>query len=423
MKHNDEQNNAKHDLSLEDSTYTNTINQEKRDHKRKSTKKGMLTHVLSGITGGVIAATIILMMLITNILPISEAHENQAQASQPESNVQHVSTDVLSEEQPLNIENVTKAVVGVTNLQQQDIWTNSEQAGTGTGVIYKKENGKAYIVTNHHVVDKAEQVEIDLGDGKTAEAKILGTDALSDLAVLEIDGEGVETVAQFASSEKLQVGQTVIAIGNPLGSEFAGTVTKGIISGLNRSIEVDTNGDRQPDWITEVIQTDAAINPGNSGGALVNPEGKVIGINSMKIAQQAVEGIGFAIPSDTALPIIKQLETDGEIIRPLIGIRTAAVNQVPLQYQHKVILPQNVKGGMVIANVQSESPADKAGLKQFDIITKINGEPISTLLDLRVYMYNNTEIGDTLVIEYVREGKLETTELTLINPKESSISE
>src|SRR5699024_2199251 len=149
--------------------------------------------------------------------------------------------------------------------------------------------------------------------------------------------------------------------------------------------EVDTNGDNQPDWITEVIQTDAAINPGNSGGALINMDGQVVGINSMKIAQSQVEGIGFAIPIDAALPIMEQLETTGEVARPFIGITTAPVSQVPLQYQNKVVLPEGIEGGMVVADVQAGSPADQAGLQQFDVITKIDEHEITTLLDLRKY--------------------------------------
>lgn len=417
LNHKEEQeNHTTNELSPEDITDT-TVSPQQR--KKGSKKTSLLAYVLSGIAGGVISATLIVVLLVTNVIPISEQSENKREEVSASESATQVSTDLISDNEPTtNIENVTKAVVGVSNLQQRDVWSNSAQAGAGTGVIYKKENGKAYIVTNHHVVSNAEEVRIDLSEDKQATATILGTDPLTDLAVLQIDDDGVEAVASFSSSKDLEVGETVIAIGNPLGSEFAGSVTKGIISGLERSIEVDTNGDRRPDWITEVIQTDAAINPGNSGGALVNSDGKVIGINSMKIATQEVEGIGFAIPSDTTLPVIEQLETDGEVARPLIGISTAAVHQVPLQYQHNIKLPDGVEGGMVIADVQAGSPAAKAGLQQFDVITKINGEEVNSILDLRVYMYKETEVGDTLTIEYVRNGELESSELTLTEPKE-----
>lgn len=216
----------------------------------------------------------------------------------------------------------------------------------------------------------------------------------------------------MVSSDDLTVGETVLAIGNPLGLEFANSVTKGIISGLNRSVSVDTNSDGQPDWVTEVIQTDAAINPGNSGGALVNADGQVIGINSMKIAQSSVEGIGFAIPTSTALPIMEQLEKDGEITRPQIGISTVSLMQVPPQYRYEIKLPNEVEGGMVVANVQANSPADRAGLKQFDVITKIDGNEVTSILELRKYLYSKN-VGDKVKLEYVRDGEFHKTDLKL----------
>src|SRR5699024_9719012 len=298
-------------------------------------------------------------------------------------------------------------------MQQENIWDPGQEAGSGSGIIYKKENGKAYIVTNNHVVENAKKVEVVLNDEEQVQANVLGTDTLTDLAVLEIDDEKVDVVADLGSSEDLSVGETVLAIGNPLGQEFYGSVTRGIISGLNRSVEVDTNGDRQPDWITEVIQTDTAINPGNSGGALVNTDGEVIGINSMKVAREAVEGIGFAIPIDSAIPIIEQLETDGEISRPYIGISTAAIDQVPMQYRNNIKLPEDIEEGMVVANVETGSHADQAGLQQFDVITKINGEEIASTLDLRKLLYNKTKIGDNVKLEFYRDGKQQEVELKL----------
>jgi serine protease Do len=188
-------------------------------------------------------------------------------------------------------------------------------------------------------------------------------------------------------------------------------------------VPIDTNGDGQPDWITEVIQTDAAINPGNSGGALVNGNGAVVGINSMKVARQEVEGIGFAIPVDAALPIAEKLEKEGEIKRPMIGITTAAINQVPPQYRMNFPLPEGVKGGMVIAEVQEGSPAAKAGLQKFDVITKINGKEVTSILELRKLLYSEASIGDKVEIEYYRDGKKKTTNITLEardNPEENT---
>lgn len=384
-------------------------------------KKNIVPYMVSGLMGGVISTMIIIVLFMNNLIPIVQLNEKSLQAKDNENiTATTISNDLLKEDE-LNsdlIQDAYKAVVGIINIQQQDIWSDGQQAGSGSGIIYKKENGKAYIITNNHVVENAKQVMVDLGNEKQVTANVIGTDSLTDLAVLEIEDNKEITAATFGSSKDLQIGQTVVAIGNPLGTDFSGSMTKGIISGLNRSIEVDTNGDQQPDWVTEVIQTDAAINPGNSGGALVNTEGEIVGINSMKIARQEVEGIGFAIPSDTALPIIEQLEIKGEIVRPMIGISTVPVNQVPLQYQNKVILPKGQEAGMVIADVQTGSPAEKAGLQQFDIITKINDQDITSLLDLRVYMYNETTIGDQLQIEIYRDGKPQQVNLTLEKPNE-----
>src|SRR5699024_6296238 len=221
------------------------------------------------------------------------------------------------------------------------------------------------------------------------------------------------TVASLGSSDDLQVGSPVYAIGNLLGVDFSGSVTKGIISGLNRPVKVDTTGDRTPDWVMEVIQTDAAINPGNSGGALVNANGEVIGINTMKVNEQAVEGIGFAIPMDEAIPVIEQLENDGEVSRPFVGISGTHISQVPQQYVQNIQIPEDVKEGIVVANIQSGSPADDAGLQQYDFITEINGEAVTAMLDFKKYLYTETEVGDTIKFTFYRNGEKKTATSTL----------
>jgi len=403
-------------------TESNTINEQEtppetqptRQPKRKKERHGFF----GGMVGGFVSALLVVLLFTNNIFPFnnsssetttSEPVTQQEQSGPP---IKAVSTDDNYDSE--SIDDISKAIVGVINVQQESIWTESEDAGSGSGIIYKVEDGKAYIVTNNHVVKDAENVEVDLNEDERVEAQVLGTDELTDLAVLEIDGDGIDHIADLGVSEDLHVGETVFAIGNPLGMEFSSSVTKGIISGLDRSLEVDTTGQNsQPDWVMEVIQTDAAINPGNSGGALVNGQGQVIGINSMKISQNSVEGIGFAIPIDSALPIMEQLETDGEIARPFIGIATVPIQGVPMQYRQNVILPDDYDGGMVIANVEDSSPADQAGLKQFDVITKINDAEITSMLDLRKYMYSETNIGDTIKIEYYRNGEQHTVDLKL----------
>lgn len=385
--------------------------------KEPRPKRSGIGVLFGGLIGGIVAAVAVALLFTYNIIPLNNNTSNDGDTnSEQDSGTPEIAqtiatgnTDVAS-----NIEEVSEAVVGIINKQQQNVWAPSQEIGSGSGIIYKKEDGKAYVVTNNHVVDGASEVDIVLNDDTRIKAKVLGTDALTDLAVLEIDGSKVKSVAKLGSSDKAKVGETVIAIGNPLGMDFANSVTKGIISGKERSVSIDTNKDNQADWVTQVIQTDAAINPGNSGGALVNSDGEVIGINSMKIAKEEVEGIGFAIPIDTAIPIMEQLKDKGEIARPFIGISTATFEQVPPQYREQINVPKGLEGGMVVAQVQPGSPAEEAGLKQFDIITKINGKEISSILDLRKYLYSKTKIGDTVKMEVYRNGKAQTVDLTLV---------
>lgn len=387
----------------------------KKEPKQKRSGVGVL---LGGLIGGIVAAVVVVLLFTTNIIPINNNTTNNGKeaSSADQSGTPEIAQTIATANNNFanSFEQASKAVVGIINKQQQNVWAPSQEIASGSGIIYKKEDGKAYVVTNNHVVEGATEVDVVLNDSTHIKAKVLGADALTDLAVLQIDGSKIETVAKLGSSEEAKVGETVIAIGNPLGMSFANSVTKGIISGKERSVSIDTNKDGQADWVTQVIQTDAAINPGNSGGALVNTDGEVIGINSMKIAKKEVEGIGFAIPIDTAKPIMEQLETKGEIARPFIGISTASLQQVPAQYRAQIALPKDFKGGMVIAQVEPGSPAANAGLQQFDVITKINDQQIKSILDLRKYLYSKTKIGDTVNMEVYRKGEPKTVKLTLV---------
>lgn len=311
----------------------------------------------------------------------------------------------------------TNTVVGVTNMQTiRDFWSSTEstqETGTGSGVVYKKEDGKAYIVSNHHVVENAESLEITFDDGTKTEGKLIGSDIWTDLAVIEIADEYVEDVATFGNSDLLKRGETVIAIGNPLGLGFSGSVTVGVVSGKDRSIPIDFNRDGQVDWYADVLQTDAAINPGNSGGALINLAGELIGINSMKISQETVEGIGLAIPINLAAPIIEKLEKHGEVIRPTMGVTLIDLASIPSQQQFVLKLPADVKGGVVVNEVLPNSPALEAGLKRYDVIVEMDNEPIENMIELRKHLYNEKEVGDTLKLKVYREGELIDLDITL----------
>ena len=310
------------------------------------------------------------------------------------------------------IEHTSNAIVGVVNYKTngnrfaEDV--QSIKNGTGSGVIYKIEGNDAYIVTNNHVIEGAQKIEVSLESGDITTAELVGKDALSDLAVLKIDAKYAKTVLEFGDSDTLRAGDPVVAIGNPLGLDFSRTVTKGIISAVDRAIHVETSAG---DWELNVIQTDAAINPGNSGGALLNTSGEVIGINSLKISQGGVEGLGFAIPSNEVVPLLEVMSEHGQVERPYIGVGLADLNQVPAQYvQH---LPESVEGGVMVVNVDPESAAGKAGIQEEDIITAINGKELKNSSELRKFLYSELKVGDKASFTLYRGTEVKTIELTL----------
>ena len=293
-------------------------------------------------------------------------------------------------------------------------------AGEGSGVIYKKDGKEAYIVTNNHVVDGAKKLEIMLSDGSKITGKLVGKDTYSDLAVVKVSSDKIKTVAEFADSNSLTVGEKAIAIGSPLGTEYANSVTEGIVSSLSRTVTMQNdNGETVS---TNAIQTDAAINPGNSGGALVNIEGQVIGINSSKIsstsavAGSAVEGMGFAIPSNDVVEIINQLEKDGKVTRPALGISMADLNSLSSSTTSKLDLPDKVKYGVVVGSVQKGMPAD-GKLQENDVITEIDGKEISSKTDIQTNLYSHS-IGDNIKVTFYRGKDKKTEDLKLTKSTE-----
>ena len=289
-------------------------------------------------------------------------------------------------------------------------------ASSGSGVIYKKSGNTAYVVTNNHVVNGAKKLSVILSDGTSVNAELVGTDVWTDLAVLKISGDNVTTTMDFADSDKIAVGETAFAIGSPLDVNLSNTVTKGIVSAVNRQIPMDVDGDGKNDWNQTVIQTDAAINPGNSGGALINNEGKLIGINESKIAKAtanvSAEGIGFGIPSNEVKLITEQLEQSGKVIRPALGVQLVSVNTVDRDTL-KSQLNFEGKQGVVVRYVENGTPASQAGLEKYDIITKLNGEDVKDVAPVRKYLFEKTKIGDTVTVTYYRNGKENTTSVVV----------
>ncbi|MBT2217261.1 trypsin-like peptidase domain-containing protein [Virgibacillus dakarensis] len=390
-------------------------------------KKRSWVPVLLGVIIGIAVVIVALPSLLkSDILPNAWTEEAEQSGNLPDNNGaqdngtaenNYVNVDVSSQITDI-VEKVSPAVVGVSNIQRQgNFWEQQAQeseAGTGSGVIYKKENGYAYVITNHHVVEGADALEVVLADDTHLKAELLGSDLFSDLAVLRMKEDKVDGVIEMGSSENVKVGEPAIAIGNPLGMRFSGSVTQGVISGKQRTIPQDFNQDGRADWQAEVLQTDAAINPGNSGGALINIEGQLIGINSMKINQTAVEGIGFAIPIDTASPIINELAEKGKVTRPYLGVEIYSLDEVPqTEWESTLNLPKEVEGGVYIWSIEPMSPADQAGLKRLDVITHLDGEEVLNMIDLRKILYHEKKIGDTVDITYYRDGKKQSTSIKL----------
>ncbi|MFZ5944081.1 MAG: S1C family serine protease [Bacillota bacterium] len=286
-------------------------------------------------------------------------------------------------------EKVGPTVVGISNRGNiRDFWgrTMTQEQGSGSGVVI---DSKGYIVTNYHVVKDANEIIVSLSDGKKIEGKLVGADPKTDLAVLKINADNLP-VATLGDSSKIRTGELVVAIGNPLGIEFARSVTAGIVSATNRTLSI---GDEQ----FNLIQTDAAINPGNSGGALVNSKGEVIGINSVKLVIQGVEGMGFAIPISKAKPIIEDLIQKGYVSRPYLGIRGLEIDEPTAE---KFDLPQ----GILVKQLEIRGPAQRAGIKENDIITEIDKQKVFNFSDLTI-MLDNKKPGDEIIISVYRDGK------------------
>ena len=403
-------------------------------------KNQLLKNFVAGVLGGllVLIAGIAIMFQTGYIGPGSNGGRD-SETSAPAENTPTTedNTVVTSENKGSSNSNIATvfnnskdAVVSVINLQKShndnpffnntgdndnsesgetgDLQTSSE----GSGVIYKKDDDKAYIVTNNHVISGSDAVKVLLSDGTNIDAKVVGSDEWTDLAVLEIPSDNITTVADFADSDEVKVGQVAIAIGSPLGLDYATSVTSGIISGVDRPVDVDIDGDGTVDWTSTVIQTDAAINPGNSGGALLNDAGQVVGINSMKISSGTVEGMGFAIPSNEVVKIAAELEKDGEVKRPVLGVSMVNVNELSQSNLSQFNIPSDVKSGVIIGQVVSGSNAEKAGLKEYDIITKYNDTEVTDTVSLRKALYSSS-IGDKVTLTIIRDGKEQTVDVTM----------
>ncbi|MEG0686687.1 MAG: trypsin-like peptidase domain-containing protein [Erysipelotrichales bacterium] len=306
------------------------------------------------------------------------------------------------------VNKVKESVVTVT------IYQGDDPISTGSGSIIDYDGGKVKIVTNNHVVSagRGSKIEILYANGKKSEAKVLGKDPISDLALLEAKVDFKAVPIEIGDSNALQSGETVIAIGSPLDASFNNTVTRGIISGLNRTIETDTNNDGIADYAMKVIQTDTTINPGNSGGPLINMAGQLIGINTSKISMEGFEGMGFSIPSSEAVSILKDLEKNGKISRPTLGISFQAISTIPEYALDRFNIPADLKEGIYVVDVVRGSSAARSGIKPNDIIIGVDGKELTSTTTFTSKLYSSKK-GDKMKLSVLRDGSTKDIEVEL----------
>lgn len=379
--------------------------------KRRSGGLGFIAGILAAcLVGGAAGG-----MIVYNVMsPTLQQFENRLGSLQSEldaapvistntevnpgttNNPAPVEGDDMSVEQIADLASPAVVAIGTKALQETIMGYQTIMAA-GSGVIVSNDG---YIVTNNHVVEGSTETTVTLSSGEEYQATIVGTDPTTDLAVIKINADVELPFLSFGDSSELQVGETVVAIGNPLG-EFEGTVTSGVVSGKNRTITIENT------TMLNLIQTDAAINSGNSGGALLNLQGEVIGINSAKTSAVGVEGIAFAIPSEVVVPLAEQLIEHGEITRPMLGINGQTVPK------NNYGLPQ----GVMVYDVLEGSSAARAGVQKSDIITAVNGNSVTSVNDINAYKAQ-MEVGDQMILDIYRDGEELSIEVLLEAPNE-----
>ena len=342
-----------------------------------------------------------------NVFLFTKVNKSSSSGSSSNKNatVENVNYDVKSSTTDV-IEKVNSSVVGVL------VYANGTASGSGSGVVYRVDGKTAYIITNAHVVSGATDVQVVFSNKESVNATIVGSDTYSDIAVLKLTADFDMTAIKCGDSSLLDQGETVLAIGSPLGIEYAGTVTQGIVSGIDRTVSVDLNDDGQEDWDMNVIQTDAAINPGNSGGALVNMAGELVGITSMKLSNTSVEGMGFALPINDVITSVEQIIENGKVTRPQIGISGVSLSGYSSYQLRYYRINTDLTDGIYVSRVTSGGAASKAGIQEGDIIVKFDGKEVTTYKSFLTELYSK-EPGDKVSVVVNRNGTEKTIEVTL----------
>lgn len=304
------------------------------------------------------------------------------------------------------VDKVYDAVAMVSAYQKDTL------VSTGSAFVYKTDNKYGYLLTNYHVVEGADSVKLTMEDNNKADAEVLGGDEYLDLAVLRVDKSNVSMIVNIGTSEKMKLGDTVFTVGTPMGEEYRGTVTSGILSGKDRMVSVSVSNGSSNDWVMRVLQFDASINPGNSGGPLLNANGEVIGICSLKLVDDDIEGMGFAIPIEYAMNHIESLEKGEAISWPVLGVSMINASDTAGLYRNQINIDRNITEGVVVVQAEKGSGAYDAGLTTGDVITKLDGKEVKDSAYLRYELYQH-QAGDTIKITYIRNGKENTVDVKL----------
>lgn len=360
-------------------------------------------------TVGIMALLILNVFLGVRVITLEE-NVNSLEKRLKSSNTSSMIVDSPVTQVSTVIESDVSAVYN--KVERSVVTVINNPYGSGSGVIYKVQDNQVYIITNHHVIDNNKTVEVILNTGERIDAKVIGSDALADIALLKIESNIELTAMVIGDSSQLNVGETVLAIGSPSGEDFSGSLSVGVISGKDRIIEVDTNNDNVVDWDMVLIQTDAAINPGNSGGPLVNMAGQLVGINTLKLLDIDIEGMGFANPINEVISIVTQLEDQGEVTRPFLGISGLSVEDLIFRSRYYPIKLPDVSYGVYINEVSPNSPADKANLQAEDVIIEFDGNRIEDFKTFRRYLYQ-FEVGDSVEVKIVRGSETMTKTINL----------
>lgn len=374
--------------------------------ENKKSKKGLSVAIIVGI---IVLVLVAIGDIVVNYVPLKEIFSK---------NVKYVT----EKEVTVTDKGISDAVSKLYDASViVEVGTSEDKlSGWGSGFVYKTDDKYGYIFTNHHVVDGAKSIKIVLSNETEVTGELVGSDEYADVAVVKIPKDKVIAVAEIGKSEDVLVGDTIFAIGTPVSLEYSFTVTRGILSGKNRMVEMSSSakksyyGQSGDSWYMNLLQIDASINSGNSGGPLANSNGEVIGITNSKLSSStlsgaSIENMGFAIPIEDALSVAEYLENNGKVTRPVLGVTMTSVEGA--EY-NGVKISDSITSGAVITDVSSGSTADAAKLKKGDVIIKLDDYKIKDYKYLKYYLYRY-RVGDKVKITYIRDGKEKTVEVTL----------